>query len=77
MKLSIVLDVCHNPQGMEGTLAELIPRLDQDEEIIILFGASKGKNIAGLFQTMTQHSQNKLGKIYAVTSEHSRLCDVA
>ena len=58
--LSVVLDVCHNPQGVEEVLNELIQELDQNEEIVIMMGSSKGKNVEGIFQAMAEKSQNKI-----------------
>ena len=46
--ITAVLDVCHNPEGMEGTIKEIISKLDEDENLVVLFGASKGKDCTAL-----------------------------
>ena len=33
--MQVVFDVCHNTEGMEGTLNEIVGQLEQDEELIV------------------------------------------
>ena len=54
--LNVVLDVCHNTQALEGTLKKIVEGLEEDEDVMVVFGASKGKDISALLETMSVKS---------------------
>ena len=64
----IVLDVAHNPQGLQR-LFEALSYFFPEKKIYLLYGASKGKDIEACFEVI----EKKASFVYLLSGSHARL----
>lgn len=69
--VDVLLDVCHNEQGLSSVLQELTSK--SQKPITVIFGASIGKKVGNLLKVMEQHS-SRIKSINCVENrDHPRL----
>jgi dihydrofolate synthase/folylpolyglutamate synthase len=68
----VMLDVSHNPNGMEHTVATLLRHREQFNRLLVIFGAMQDKDISGMLASLLRVAS----KFYLVSPQIERAAKV-
>ncbi len=68
----VILDVSHNPNGMEHTVATLLRHREQFNRLLVIFGAMQDKDISGMLAPLLRVAS----KFYLVSPQIERAAKV-